>query len=342
MKILITGSAGFISGYLVQELLNRGHQVVGVDNYSKYGKIKKSYDGHPHYKFVEGDAKNFNLLRDLMQDCDQVVAAAAMVGGIQYFHKVPYDIISENEKIVTATFDAAIAAFQENRLKKINLLSSSMVYENTSKFPIVEGDELVCRPPSSSYGFQKLGSEYFAKNARKQYGLPFTIIRPFNCVGIGEERAALAGISSPYSSSPNISSLGHVVPDLIEKVLKGQDPVEILGDGSQVRHYTFGGDLAAGIRICIEDTRATNEDFNLSTGESTTVLALAEKIWKKIYPEKEFRYRCLPSCEYDVQKRVPSVQKAASILGFKAETKLEEVLDLIIPWVQEQMNNGRI
>lgn len=332
MKILITGSAGFISGYLVQELLNRGHQVVGLDNYSKYGKIKKSYDGHSHYTFVEGDAKNYKLLRELMQDCDQVVAAAAMVGGIQYFHKVPYDIISENEKIIATTFDAAVSAYRESRLEKVNLLSSSMVYENTAKFPIVEGDELVCRPPSSSYGFQKLAAEYFAKNARKQYGLPYTIIRPFNCVGIGEEKAALAAGSS----------LGHVVPDLIEKILRGQDPVEILGDGSQVRHYTFGGDLAAGIRMCIEDSRALNEDFNLSTGESTTVLDLAEKIWRKINPEKEFRCQHLPGCEYDVQKRVPAIEKAASVLGFRAETKLDEMLDLIIPWVREKMNNGRI
>lgn len=332
MKILVTGSAGFISGYLVQELLNRGHQVVGLDNYSKYGKVSKSYDGHPQYRFIEGDAKDFQLLRELMHDCDQVVAAAAMVGGIQYFHKVPYDIISENDKIIAATFDAALAAFRESRLKKINLLSSSMVYENTLKFPIVEGDELICKPPSSSYGFQKLSSEYFAKNAKKQYGLPYTIIRPFNCVGIGEERATLAGTYS----------LGHVVPDLIEKVLKGQDPVEILGDGTQVRHFTFGGDLAVGIRMCIEDSRSLNEEFNLSTGESTTILDLTEKIWKKINPEKEFRCRFLPGCEYDVQKRVPAVDKAAAVLGFRAEKKLDEMLDLIIPWVREQIKNGRI
>ena len=339
MKILVTGSAGFISGYLVQELLNCGHHVVGLDNYSKYGKIQKSYDHHPHYTFIEGDAKNYQLLCDLMQDCDQVVAAAAMVGGIQYFHKVPYDIISENEKIIAATCDASLTAFRDNRLKKINLISSSMVYENTSKFPITEGDELVCRPPSSSYGFQKLSAEYFCKNAKKQYGLPYTIIRPFNCVGIGEEKAVLAGKKTAGELN---YSLGHVVPDLIEKMLKGQKPVEILGDGSQIRHFTFGGDLATGIRMCIEDSRALNQDFNLSTAESTSILDLAQRIWKKINPREEFRYKLVDSCEYDVQKRVPATEKATSILGFKAEKKLDDMLDLIIPWIQEQIKNGRI
>src|SRR6476469_6357131 len=80
VRILVTGAAGFINGYLVPELLDAGHEVIGVDDFSKYGRITKSYDGHPRYRFVEGDAKDAELLRDLATDCDQVVAAAAMIG----------------------------------------------------------------------------------------------------------------------------------------------------------------------------------------------------------------------------------------------------------------------
>src|SRR6185503_17738274 len=111
-------------------------------------------------------------------------------------------------------------------------------------------------------------------------------------------------------------ALSHVVPDLVQKVLKGQDPLHLLGDGRQVRHYTYGGDLARGIRLCIERPEAVNEDFNLSTALSTTVLELAGLIWAKVRPGEPFRYRCDPAYPYDVQRRVPAVDKARRLLGF--------------------------
>jgi len=135
LKILVTGSAGFIAGYLVQELLARGHEVVGVDNYSKYGRVEKSYQRHPGYTFVEGDAKDAALLAELAGSCDHLVAAAARIGGISYFHEYAYDLLAENERIVASTFDAALAAFRKRRLARITVLSSSMVYENATAFP---------------------------------------------------------------------------------------------------------------------------------------------------------------------------------------------------------------
>ena len=76
MKVLVTGAAGFICGYLIQELLDKGHDVIGLDNFSKYGRSQKSYDNHQRYKFAEGDAKDVELLKELLKDCDQFVAAA--------------------------------------------------------------------------------------------------------------------------------------------------------------------------------------------------------------------------------------------------------------------------
>ena len=159
LKILVTGSAGFICGYTIEELLNNGHEIVGIDNYSKYGKIKKSYDSHPHYTFVEDDVKNTSLIKELIADCDQVLAGAAMVGGISYFHKNAYDLLAENERIMASTFEAAIWAYQHKKLQKINVLSSSMVYESATKWPSKEGDERLMPPPNSTYGFQKLACE---------------------------------------------------------------------------------------------------------------------------------------------------------------------------------------
>jgi len=339
MKVLVTGAAGFVAGYLIQDLLARGHAVVGLDNYSKYGPIEKSYDAHPSYRFVEGDAKDVDLLKKLIADCDQVVAIAAMIGGISYFHEFAYDLLAENERITAATFDAAIWANKHRKLQKINVLSSSMVFESTTLFPTPEGNQHECPPPQSTYGFQKLATEYFARGAWEQYRLPYTIIRPFNCVGIGERRAK----SDREVLSGNVKlAMSHVVPDLVQKVLKKQYPLHILGAGNQVRHYTYGGDLAAGVRMCMEDERALNDDFNLSTAASTTVLELAQTIWKKLEPGKRFELVSDDPYAYDVQRRVPDVRKAKEKLGFEATTTLDEMLDEVIPWLREQLALGNL
>ena len=111
-----------------------------------------------------------------------------MIGGISYFHAYAYDLLATNERIIAASVDAAIAAHRAGRLRKVTYMSSSMVFESTDRWPSVEGDERKVPPPLSSYGFQKLAVEYFARAAWEQYALPYTIVRPFNCVGVGEGR----------------------------------------------------------------------------------------------------------------------------------------------------------
>ena len=336
MRILVTGAAGFICGYLVPELLDAGHEVVGLDNFSKYGPVAKSYDDHPRYAFVEGDAKDVDQLTDLARDVDQIVAAAAMIGGISYFHEFAYDLLAENERILASTFDAAIDARRHGRLERIVVVSSSMVYESADVFPTPEGAQLTSPPPLSTYGFQKLAAEFFAKGAWEQYQLPYTIVRPFNCVGIGERRA----VRDTDVMSGNVKlALSHVVPDLALKALRGQDPLHVLGEGNQVRHYTYGGDLARGIRLAMESPRAVNEDFNLSTAASTTVLELAGAIWRKVHGDAgPFRYVSDEPFEYDVQRRVPDVRKAREVLGFEATTTLDEMLDEVIPWIRSELS----
>ncbi len=165
MKVLVTGAAGFIGGYLVEEFLAHGYQVVGLDNFSKYGELQQASQRNPQYRLVRGDAKDGALLKRLLVDCDHLVAGAARIGGISYFHQFAYDLLSENERITSSTFDAAIWAYRHARLRKITVLSSSMVFENATEFPTPEGQQRRCPPPSSTYGFQKLAVEYFAQGA---------------------------------------------------------------------------------------------------------------------------------------------------------------------------------
>jgi UDP-glucose 4-epimerase len=339
-RVLVSGASGFIGGYVVEELLARGHTVVGVDNFSKYGRVAKSFDGHCNYQLVEGDCRDVPLMTGLLSGCDHFIAGAALIGGISYFHAYAYDLLAANERITAASCDAAIAAHRAGRLQKVTYMSSSMVFESADSWPSYEGQQREVPPPKSSYGFQKLAVEYFAQAAWDQYRLPFTIVRPFNCVGIGEGRA----LGDVEVLSGNVKlAMSHVVPDLVQKVLKGQDPLHILGDGSQIRHYTYGGDLAKGIVTAMEHPAALNQDFNLSTATSTTVLELAELIWRKIKGAGEpFRYVSDDPFEHDVQRRVPATDKAREVLGFEATTGLDDILDEVIPWIEKAVADGAI
>nr|PZM95595.1 MAG: NAD-dependent epimerase [Actinomycetota bacterium] len=339
-KVLVTGSAGFIGGYIVEELLRQGHEVIGIDNYSKYGPVKRSYDDHPDYTLYVDDVEKVDLMAELAADVDHIIAGAALIGGISYFHTYAYDLLAQNERIIASTVDAAIKAHKSGRLKKVTYMSSSMVFESTDRWPSKEGDQLEVPPPRSSYGFQKLAVEYFAKAAWDQYKLPYTILRPFNCVGIGESRA----VGDVEIESGNVKlAMSHVVPDLVQKILKGQDPLHILGSGDQVRHYTYGGDLARGIVMSLDHPAALNNDFNLSTAQGHTVKELAEVIWRKIKgPDVPLRLVHDEAFEHDVQKRVPDTTKARELLGFEATTTLEEMLDEVIPWIRAAVADGTL
>jgi nucleoside-diphosphate-sugar epimerase len=333
-KVVVTGSQGFIGSYICAELLSNGYKVIGFDNYQKYGRVHRAHDNHPNFKLYELNVLDSEFLQVVDQEQPNfIIAGAAMIGGISYFHKFAYDLLATNERILAQTFDAAISGYKKGWLERIIVLSSSMVFEETSVYPTPEEEIKKCPPPSSTYGFQKLASEYFAKGAWEQYGLPYSIVRPFNCVGIGEEKS----ISEHEITSGNIKlMLSHVLPDLVNKVLKGQNPLHILGEGNQVRCYTNGKDLSRGIRMVMESEKATNEDFNISTPQATSVLELAQIIWNIIHPEKEFNYVCDDPFEYDVQKRIPDTTKAKELLGFESVVSLEESVKEVIEYLKNK------
>lgn len=327
-SITITGSQGFIGSYLCKEFLDRGYTVVGIDNYSKYGRVVRPHDDHENFTLVE---------RDLTQSfpevyTDYLIAGAAMIGGISYFHKYAYDLLATNERILGNTFDHAIKAYKDGLLKKIVVISSSMVFENTSIYPTPEIEVETCPPPSSTYGFQKLSSEYWCKGAYEQYGLPYNIVRPFNCVGVGEEDAL---DDDKITVGNSKMMLSHVLPDLINRALNSEpdDVLDILGDGSQVRHYTNGEDIARGIRMVVEDA-GDGEDFNISTDVPTTVKELAELVWGKVHGNVPTLRENTPF-EYDVQVRRPDVSKARELLGFEAQVSLSDSVDEVIQYMRK-------
>src|SRR3979409_755248 len=163
-------------------MLDRGYEVVGLDNFSKYGPVSHSYDNHPRFRFVEGDARDVDLVAELLADCDHFIAGAALIGGISYFHAYAYDLLATNERIIAGSCDAAIRAHREGKLQKVTYLSSSVVCESAPSWPSREGQEREIPPPLSSYGFQKLAVEYFAHAAYDQYAAQYPIGGPCDCV----------------------------------------------------------------------------------------------------------------------------------------------------------------
>lgn len=328
---VITGAAGFIGSYLSHELLEHGYRVIGVDNFSKYGRVDRMFFRHPNFELVEGDAASESLLDKAVAHADVLVAAASLVGGIAYFNAVPFDIFANNEQITIAALSTAIRAHAKGSLSRFVFISSSMVFESGKAFPSREGDERMIPPPRSAYGFQKLAAEMMVCAAADQYGLPYTICRPFNCIGIGEP----SGYHTVTTCTGNRRvATGHVLPDFIEKLLDGAQTLEILGSGDQIRHYTYCGDVARGIRLSIERSSGLNEDFNLASDEGLTVLQLAKKVWKSIRPDEPFKYTCVHGYEHDVACRIPSIVKAEALLGFRAKTPVGKVITDVAAWMK--------
>ena len=298
--VLVTGGCGFIGSEVVRQLLAKGYVVRIADDLSKPSSRPPA-----GAEFVRIDLADASRARPLLDGVRICINLAAKIGGIGYFHRYPATILSDNAKIYSSTFEAAAAA----GIDRMVFVSSSMVYEAAERFPSREEDVRTIPPPFTAYGFSKLMGEWYCRAFADQHGLRHTIIRPFNAYGPGEEAGEEVGES-------------HVIPDLIKKMLGGQYPVELLGDGKQTRCYTHVRDVARGIVTAMESERAVGEDFNLSTPRETTVLELAELLFGLCQPGKPFAARFVPGFPSDVRRRIPDTSKAREILGWRAEIDL--------------------
>lgn len=314
-KILVTGGAGFLGNEVVQQLLDKSYQVRVADNLSKTQSITPK-----DCEFLRIDLSNKKATLRAMDGMDYCIHLAAKIGGIGYFHKYPATILAENNKMYSAIFESAV----EKNIKRIIYISSSMVFESTKFFPSKEKDIEKVSIPISAYGFSKLIGEWYCRSFKEQFDLNYTIIRPFNAYGIKE----LPGEEIGYA---------HVIPDLIKKVISGQYPMELLGNGKQIRCFTHVSDVAKGIILALESAVANNEDFNIGSDEEIKIRDLAKIIWKMCGRKETFRVKSMRGFKYDVLKRVSSSYKARILLGWKEEKKLEQELPMIINWIKAQL-----
>jgi nucleoside-diphosphate-sugar epimerase len=313
--VLVTGGAGTIGTAVVRRLVSDpGFEVRVSDQRRAPAWMRQSCEVHT------GDLRDLDEARGAAEGCSQVVHLAAIVGGIANFHKLPHTLLEVNNALYNAIFRAAL----ERRVERLVYVSSSMVFERATEFPTTEEHIDDCPTPRSAYGFSKLAGEVYCRALHDEHGLPYTICRPFNAYGPGEMPEDEPGIA-------------HAVPDLIQKVLSGQRPLQIFGSGDQTRTLTHVDDIAEGIVAAMSSPAAENEDFNISASEELTVADIARIIWEECGEDPaEFALERLPSFEVDVPRRWPSVEKARRLLGWEARIGVREGIAATVEWLRRQ------
>ena len=313
MNILVSGSEGSLMQATIPYLLEMGHNVRGVDNLFRYGKIVRKRD----YEFIEGDLCDTGVANRVCKGIDIALQAAARIFGVSGFHKYPADILSKDLVLHQNILLEAL----NNNIQKVVYFSSSMVYERAMRVPSEESDVDNMPVPLTDYGLSKLVGERLCRAFYNQYGLKYTIWRPFNII-------------TPYEKGEDEPGISHVFADFIKKIIiERQNPMEIFGDGEQTRCFTWIGDVASAIAKYSIESVTDCEAFNLGNPEPVTMKALAIRIYNiargkgLIQDERELTFKHLPAYEDDVRMRIPSINKAKTILGWQPKVKLDEALD---------------
>jgi nucleoside-diphosphate-sugar epimerase len=314
-RVLVTGGAGTIGAAVVRRLLaDPAYEVRVSDQRPAPRWMREGCEVHT------GDLRVLEQAQMATEGCEQVIHLAAIVGGIANFHRLPHTLTEVNN----ALYNAVIRAALNHEVGRFVYVSSSMVFERAELYPTPEEYLPDCPVPISAYGFSKLTGEVYCRAAHDEHGLPYTICRPFNAYGPGEVPDAEPGIA-------------HAVPDLIEKVLSGQRPLQIFGSGTQTRTLTHVDDIADGIVAAMSSPNGLNEDFNISASRELTVAEIARIVWEACGEDPDaFELEHLPSFTVDVQRRWPSVEKAKRLLGWESRIDVEEGVASTVQWLRER------
>lgn len=312
-KVLCLGGAGFIGSYVARELLASGYAVTIVDNFSKYGYIRHDFYENPNCDIITKDVRT--MYPSEFAGFDIILCLAALIGGIKYFHRIPYRIARDNTEILAHCIDSTLAAAPEALFV---YFSSSMVYERVSR-PVTEADAVTQPVPLTNYGMQKLFGEYVTRGAHEELGLQYLTVRPFNAVGGGE----LPDVKSDGSVD---FGMAHVIPDFVYKAMVRQSPYEVFGDGDQVRTFTHGKDIASGL-LALFQYGLRNDDYNICGSSTERIGDLALKVWTHVNPGLPFPpVKQMPVPPADVRYRIGLSKKLFEATGWTPKFDIDAII----------------
>lgn len=323
-KVHITGGCGYVGSRTAKALVAKGYEVVVID---KATPEERHADLPASVEYRKADLTRTEEAKEALKDAEYVIHMAANIGPIQYMWDKQAEIMWENSAI-----DATVYPILRDVGTKLVLYSStSMVFQHSPRYPYVEGDLKDTPAPKNVYGFSKYGGEYYCRSFKQQYGAPdFVIVRFHNIYGPGED--------SKGSTPGDI----HVIPALIEKVLRGQYPLHFEGNPEATRPFTYVDDTIDAVvkifeKAVAKDVSVLNNDFNIASPEVTKILDLGEKIWTLFGDERPFQWTAkeTDATKHSADRREANVEKLLSVIDWKPTLTLEQGILKTAEWVKE-------
>lgn len=306
-KVLVTGGAGFIGSHLVDRLLEDGFEVTVIDDLStgKPGNVAH-HQGKENFHFIEGDIRDFDLVRKIVKDLDAVFHEAALVS-------VPRSVknpLHTNEVNVTGTLNL-LKACLDSGTKRFIYGSSTAVYGDAEDLPIKEDS---IPKPISPYAVSKLAAENYVNVFHKVYGLKTVCLRYFNVYGPRQAYGAYSGAITIF----------------INRLLSDRPPI-IYGDGEQTRDFTEVRDVVDANMLALEKHNAVGQVFNIATGVATTINSLAELL-QEIMGKTELKAVYENQRPGDIRHSYADISKAKKMLGYEPRIGLREGLTQLVEW----------
>ena len=306
MNVLVTGGAGFIGSHLVRELLQRGERVRVLDNFST-GR-RENLAGLD-VEIVEAD----------LRDASRVASACRGIETV--FHQAAFVSVPQSMKEPSACFDVNVTgtasllqAAHQYGVKRVVFASSTAVYGDSDAFPLTEESPI---RPLSPYAASKRVDEIYGQLYTTAFGLEVVGLRYFNVYGPRQRP------DSQYAAA---------VPIFIRRLLEN-NPITIFGDGGQTRDLIFVGDVVRANLTAASHPSAAGGVFNICTGLETRIIDLVE-ILQDLFPSAPAPTFAEPRAG-DIYRSIGSPQRAADLLGFHAETALEDGLRQTVEWMKK-------